>query len=74
MIANDLSFSKCPNFFKSERRFKSYEYKREGGYVGRPARILTDFPYTIILAKMAKNDLKIAILSLKMLLKSGQIM
>ena len=32
-----------------------------------PARILTDFPYTIILAKMGQNYPKIAILGPKML-------
>ena len=66
MIAIDLAISECPKFSKSERRFKSYDYKREWGFC-RPARVLTDFPYAIILAKMAKNDLKIAILGLKML-------
>ena len=31
MIAIDLAISECPTFSKSERRFKSYDYKREGG-------------------------------------------
>ena len=30
IIALDLPFLKCPEFLKLERRFKSYDNKREG--------------------------------------------
>ena len=53
MIAIDLAISECPQFSKSDRRFKSYDYKREGGYVGRHAFCLC---YIIKMGKKRANN------------------
>ena len=47
MIATDHPISECPNFLKSVRRLKNYEYKCEGGMSAG-----THFAYAILLAKM----------------------
>ena len=50
MIVIDLTISECPKFSKSERRFKSYDYKRKGGMSA-----VTRFAYAILLAKMGQK-------------------